>query len=91
MLSHVPKISSSALSFGYCSYSQASHLLLIWHFQWLLEVSKPALLQLCRCSTAQQCAGAFVRVQGAVLAGFSLLGAESGLERCLHTALNREA
>lgn len=64
LLSCVPKISRSPLSFGYCSYSQPSHLVLIGHFQWLLEVSKPALLQLCRCATAQPCARSFGRVWG---------------------------
>lgn len=92
LLSCVPKISCSPVSFGYCSYSRTSHLLFIWHFQWLLEVSKPGLLQLCRRATAQPCAGAFRRVcVGSVPAGSSLLGAESGLDWWLQSALNREA
>lgn len=62
LFSCVPKISCSPLSFGCCSCFQPSHLLLIWHFQWLLEVSNPGLLQLCRCVTAQLCASAFERV-----------------------------
>lgn len=62
LLSCVPKINCSPLSFGCCSCFQPSHLLLIWHFQWLLEVSNPGLLQLCRRATAQPCAGAFGRV-----------------------------
>lgn len=54
--------------------------------------SKPGLLQLCRCATAQPSAGALGRdVQRAVLAGSSLLGAESGLEWWLRSALSREA
>lgn len=52
----------SPLRFGCCSCFQPSHLLLIWHFLWLLEVSNPGLLQLCRHATAQSCAGALERV-----------------------------